>query len=77
LKVKGSFVMVGELRDFCHDIKHIIPGINLVNRLMLTSSAGSSQAVMQQKVKDINTFARSAQSEVSVIANKRREDVRD
>jgi hypothetical protein len=49
--------MAGELRDFCHDIKPIIPGINFANRLMLTSSAGSSQAVMQQKVKEINTFA--------------------
>jgi len=59
-----------------------MPGVNQVNRLMLTTSpastsplSSSSGASIQEKVKLINSYARKAQSEISALATKRRERI--
>ncbi|KAI4092335.1 MAG: hypothetical protein L6R37_007595 [Teloschistes peruensis] len=57
--------------------KHILPGVTQVNRLMLTISQDNSGTSLTEKVKQINTYARKAQSEISAVATERRERIKD
>ena len=73
LKVKGSYLMIGELANNYVDVsrKHIIPGISLVNRLMQSSDSEGAEATspttIVNRVQEINSYARKAQTHVSRI----------
>ena len=78
--MRGSYKAVGELADAYVQIseKHIFPGVTQVNSLMSTGlQQSSSQTSIMDKLKQINTYARKAQSDVSRIADQRRKKIQD
>ena len=54
--------------------QHIMPGVNLVNHLILSNGEDTTSAI-GSKVREINSYARNAQSAVTVIANNRRQRI--
>ena len=80
LKLRGSYTTVGGLAIAYIQIseKHIFPGVLQVNRLMSSSSLqASSQFSIADKIEQINSYARKAQSEASRIADQRRKAIQD
>jgi uncharacterized phage infection (PIP) family protein YhgE len=78
--VRGSYTAIGELADAYVQIseRHILPGVTQVNRLMSTSlQQASSQVSIADKIKQINTYARKAQSDASRIADQRRKKIQN
>ncbi|KAL8779421.1 MAG: hypothetical protein Q9194_001470 [Teloschistes cf. exilis] len=77
--LRASYAVAGELSGTYVQIskKHILPGVTQVNRLMLTISQDNSGTSLAEKVKQINTYARKAQSEFSAVATERRERIKD
>ncbi|KAL9589736.1 MAG: hypothetical protein Q9203_001449 [Teloschistes exilis] len=77
--LRASYAVAGELSGTYVQIskKHILPGVTQVNRLMLTISQDNSGTSLTEKVKQINTYARKAQSEISAVATERRERIKD
>jgi hypothetical protein len=49
-------------------VKYIIPGVNKVDRLSLTSDTGLSEIALQDKVNAVERFAREAQKEITTLA---------
>ena len=76
LKLRGSYLVAGELASVYVDIsrKHIMPGVNAVERLGIGSEE-NSQATTAQKLNHILKHARKAQSEISVKAEKVRTQI--
>ncbi|KAL8693622.1 MAG: hypothetical protein Q9218_001580 [Villophora microphyllina] len=77
--LRASYAVAGELSGTYVQIskKHILPGVTQVNRLMLTISRDNSGATLADKVKQINMYARKAQSEISAVATERRERIKN
>ncbi|KAI4256826.1 MAG: hypothetical protein LQ352_001906 [Teloschistes flavicans] len=77
--LRASYAVAGELSGTYVQIskKHILPGVTQVNRLMLTISRDNSGTTVAEKVKQINAYARKAQSEISAVATERRERIKD
>ena len=71
LKLRGSYLVAGELASVYVDIskKHIMPGVNAVERLGL-GSGEDSQMSPTQRISLILKSARKAQSEISAKAEK-------
>ena len=71
LKLRGSYLVAGELASVYVDIskKHIMPGVNAVERLGL-GSGEDSQMSPTQRISQILKSARKAQSEISTKAEK-------
>lgn len=66
LKLRGSYLVAGELASVYVDIskKHIMPGVNAVERLGLGTDENSN-ITPAQKSSQILKHARKAQSEIS------------
>jgi hypothetical protein len=56
--------------------KHIMPGVNQIDRLGASNIGVGSKAVEQAKVKAIQAYARKAQSDISALAAKRQAALR-
>ena len=71
LKLRGSYLVAGELASVYVDVskKHIMPGVNAVERLGL-GSGEDSQMSPTQRIDKILKSARKAQSEISTKAEK-------
>ena len=78
-KLRRNYSVAGELSATYVQIskKHIMPGVTQVNRLMVAGSSDISGVTVEDKVKQIITYARKPQSEISTIATQHRERVRD
>lgn len=76
--LQASYAIVSELSSTYVLIskKHVLPGVREVNRLMLHTSQDQSIPTVEEKVKQINAFARRAQSEISSVATARRERIK-
>ncbi|KAL9591785.1 MAG: hypothetical protein Q9179_007373 [Wetmoreana sp. 5 TL-2023] len=76
--LQASYAIVSELSSTYVLIskKHVLPGVQEVNRLMLRTSQDQSISTVEEKVKQINVFARRAQSEISSLATARRERIK-
>ena len=78
--MRSSYIAVGELADVYVQIskRHILFDVTQVNRLMLTSlQQASSQVSTANKIKQINTYARRAQSDALRIADQIRKKTQD
>ena len=71
LKLRGNYLVAGELASVYVDIskKHIMPGLNAVERLGLRSGE-DSQMSPNQTIGQILKSARKAQSEISTESEK-------
>lgn len=76
--LQASYAIVSELSSTYVLIskKHVLSGVREVNRLMLHTSQDQSISTVEDKVKQINAFARRAQSEISSVATARRERIK-
>ena len=70
LNLRGNYLVAGELASVYYDIsrKHIMPGVNTIERLGLRSTEDSSQTTSAEKARQILKYARKAQSEISKMA---------
>ena len=71
LKLRGSYLVAGELASVYVDIskKHIMPGVNAVERLGI-GTGGDSQMSPTQRIDQVLKGARKAQSEIRTKAEK-------
>ncbi|KAL9027830.1 MAG: hypothetical protein Q9196_003704 [Gyalolechia fulgens] len=76
--LQASYAIVSELSSTYVLISknHVLPGVREVNRLMLHTSQDQIISTVEGKVKQINAFARRAQSEISSVATARRERIK-
>jgi hypothetical protein len=78
LNLRGNYLVAGELASVYVDIsrKHIMPGVNTIERLGLPSEV-TSHMTSAEKAQQIVKYARKAQSEISAMAEKVRTGVHD
>lgn len=74
LKLRGYYSVLREIAGTYVEVsrKHIIPGVNQVDRLSLTDEEGAevSKARIQAKTKQIADFAEDAQKKINELADK-------
>ena len=72
LQLRGHYLVAGELASVYVDVshKHIMPGVNEIDRLGVTNGEGSSQMTARAKAKAIQDYARKAQADINAKAAK-------
>jgi len=67
LQLRGHYIVAGELASVYVDVsrKHIMPGVNEIDRLSVMTGDGSSYKLARAKARSIQDYAQNAQREVN------------